>query len=150
METKKEMTIDFDAIGSGVKDTLVPPGKYRMRAKTFERSIAKTGTHQLLCNLEILDKPEFEGCMKKEFIPLEEKSLWRVGQFINNLTDTTGRRVDVNSSDFDVLLDECLEKTLFIVYGKEEFHELEKNFSRRYLRDSGEREDPLPAKTKGK
>jgi len=141
MDIKKGTTIDFDAIDSSAMDTLVPPGKYRMRVKTFDRSKAKTGTPQIKCELEILDNPEFEGCTKKEYFPLDEKSFWRIGQFLKLLTDTTGREVDVNSTVFDDLLDECVERTLFIVYGKEVFNGLEKNSSRRYLSDSGQTEE---------
>jgi len=146
---EKKMTIRFDVVDAVATDTLVPAGKYRMLVNGFEKSKAKTGTPQVRCDLEILDKSEFEGSEKREYFPLDENALWRIVQFIKVLTDTSelkDREVDVNSIVFDDLLEGCIGKSLYICYGVEEFEGMEKNFSRRYLRFEGDIEESPPDK----
>jgi len=142
---EKKMTVRFDEVDAVATDTVVPAGKYRMLVNGFEKSKAKTGTPQIRCDLEILDKPEFEGCEKREYFPLDEKALWRIVQFIKVLTDTSklkDREVDVNSIVFDDLLEGCIGKSLNICYGVEDYEGMEKNFSRRYLKQEGEDSPP--------
>jgi len=143
---EKRLTINFNEVDAVATDTVVEAGKYRMRVIGFETSMAKTGMPQLRCDLEILDHPEFEGSMKREYFPLDENAIWRIRQFLKAVHPDVSKLKDevrVDSVVFEDLLEDCKGESLFICYGVEEFEGLEKNFSRRYIRlEIGNKESP--------
>jgi hypothetical protein len=146
----KRLTINFNEEDPIVVDTVVPAGKYRVRVTGFEKTKARTGTPQVRCDLEVLGHPEYDGCTKKEFFPLDENSLWKMKQFIRATYPDVSQlkdEVKVDSIIFDDLLEGCIGESLFICYGLGEFEGMDRNFSRRYIRLETEDKGSPPANT---
>lgn len=129
------MKLKFNQKQNRFHDVVVTPGKYRMRIKGFEPCIAKTGTKQLRCDLEVLNHPEFQGVEKREYFPLTNKGYEWLQNFIEAATDTShlgDDEIETDSILFEDLLERCVGEAIDICYKVEIYEGLERNEMRRF------------------
>ena len=129
--------IDFDEQDSYGGDVVVPAGKYRVEVVEFERCTASTGTEQIRCVVKILDRREFDGQEKHEYFPLVGGASWKLRRFFKVLKEAGSLEgtMDIDSVEFEELLQSCKGKTLSVTYGIEDYEGMDRNVLRRFDRD---------------
>jgi hypothetical protein len=96
--------------------TVYPAGTYYARMSGYERVEAKTGTKQIRWKFEILEPDQYKSKTILEHTALTEAALWRTANLVRALSVDTSNcpSSDTDHHHFDVILETCKERKLFL------------------------------------